>query len=206
MLKPILLCTLLTLCGFAFFSPMSANAHTDVVTATKSTILITMDGNDTGGEYTGAAEINVAAPVPLTIKLKTFHDPVTMQETVFFLFTVTDTSPNNTLDVVQLWFDMLHDGGPTADDIGFELRRDGQIRKLTGSFAAPVVVPAWVPVAQQFVLSGAPPANTWQGEVKFERSRRRLSAFCHRDVCLCQESTDWARYNRRGSLAGSSRH
>src|ERR1051326_7692561 len=164
MLKPILLCALLTLCFV--FSTVSVNAHNGTVTAAKTTTPVTMDGNDTGGEYPATPQIDIAAPVPGTVKLRTFHDPMTMQETIYFLVTVSDTSPNLTQDVVQIWFDMLHDGGPTADDIGFEIRRDGQMNKLTGTILAPTVVAAWVPVAQQVVLSGAPPAGTWQFEVK----------------------------------------
>jgi hypothetical protein len=152
---------------------MCARAHNGEITAAKTTTAPVVDGADTGGtEYLGAATINILAPVPAVIKLKTFHDIGTGQERIYILATVTDASNNNTDDQFRVFLDMFHDGGSsTADDIGFVITRGGQMNRLTGDAHMPLTDVNWTPMmagtVQKAVVSG--PAS-WTAEMMIQAS------------------------------------
>jgi hypothetical protein len=152
----------------------SASTMADEVTAAKTTTPITVDGAETGTEWNGASVINIAGPPAAVVKLKTYHDPATHNEEIYVLVTVTDNTNNNTDDKIRLFLDMLHDKGPTADDVGFEVTRGGQMNKLTGSASAPTTVVGWVPAVQQVVVTST---NTqWIAEMKVKASAPDLGA------------------------------
>ena len=169
--------TLIFIACVAFYSPLDTFAHAGDVVAVKTTTAITVNGQDdaipSGHEYDGAASVVPIGGVSATVKVKTFHDPVTQQERIYMLISVTDNTNNGTSDKVRIWFDMLHDGGPTADDIGFEILRNGTMNKLTGAAGAPVTDPSWVPVAQQVAVVSN--AASWTAEVMVTASAPDLN-------------------------------
>jgi opacity protein-like surface antigen len=170
-LKPL---TALLILGCITLASANAVLANEELVAAKTTTLIMIDGQETGSEWNGAAIVNLVNPTAV-VKVKTFHDPGTHEETIFLIIQVTDSSNNLTDDKVIIFLDLLHNRGlntdamKTADDVGFEIARNGQLRKLTGSALAPTVVTGWVPVAQQIVVSPLGGAS-WTAELKISAS------------------------------------
>ncbi len=89
---------------------------------------ITPDGTEGGGEWTGAHPFSISDYggdiTPLSASVKALHD-----DGIYLLLVITDASNSNN-DLVQVRFDINHNGNPTpeATDWGIEVRRNGQAR------------------------------------------------------------------------------
>ncbi len=179
------LSALLLLAGCAALSPPRALADNTELVAPKRSVAPTINGVEGAGEWNGATVVTITGVSPrpsATMKVMAFRDPVTFEEELYFLITVTEVSDDaNNEDDIVIFFDMFHDhnepGSVVADDVGFRLARNGALSRLTGDASSPTETPGWVPAAGQVAVSplGVGP---WTAEVKLKaietRPRRRL--------------------------------
>ena len=126
----------------------------------------TIDGNEMGGEWTGAKSKNLIGDMAGSFKV------LRSANAVYLLITVSDGS-YNTSDRISIFFDVLHNHATTTDDIEFRVKRDTggspNHQKITSSGTT-----TWNPAALGSEL-GVSSGVAWTIELKLTASELGLS-------------------------------
>lgn len=141
------------------------------ITAAKTSTPITIDGNDSGSEWTGAKQVTIGAG-KATLKIKSYRNTASSanEESIFLFIQTTDTTSDPD-DSITLCFDILNSGGSSfdSDDVRFEIKREklsGQVQITRTVYSGSTAL--WTPSTSQFEVIDN--NSSWNIEIELTAS------------------------------------